>query len=290
MSVRRRIACSLLAGAILPMAASGDAVYLKNGQSFEDVEATVSGDHVRIDLTIGSMRIAMSQVDRIDEVDTALGEYRAREARLRQDESGAAGWLELASWARAHDLDRGAEKAALHAARLEPELDGLAPLLTSLGFVFDDGGREWVPYAESMRRQGLVEDGGDWVTPDEKRERAGDGTEVADSNSSRTDDHLDKALDILADAVNKPEPAPPAVNTTVIVGGGFGGLGFWPGFVPGGLPAPVLHPPGIGSALPFSLSGTFFTGDAKVTRTTTWNQMTLRQPGSFIPATPRFFR
>jgi hypothetical protein len=233
----------------------------------------------------------LSQVARIEEVDSALGEYRAREARLGREPGDAEGWLELALWARAHDLEQGAARAALIAARLDPELEGLDPVMASLDHLYDESAHEWLPYDDAMRRQGLVEDRGDWVTPEERRERARTDV-VADQPRSRADDHLDKALDILAAAVAKPD-APP--STTVIVQPttvGFGaGFGFFPGFTPGAFIAPsVLHPPGIGSVLPFSLSGTFFSGDAKVTRTTTWDQMTRRQPGSFIPATPRFFR
>jgi len=289
MAQRHRIVSCLIAGTLAPLAASADSVYLKNGQSFEGVEATVSGDHVRIELPIGSMRLALAQVERIDESDSTLGEYRSREARLRREGAGAAAWLELALWARAAAFDRGVEKAALVAARLDPQVAGLDPVMAGLGYVFEESAREWVPYADAMRRQGLVEDRGEWITPEEMRARSSAGTNVADESLSRTDDHLDKALDIIAEAVRKPE-APH--NTTVIVQPAFGGgFGFSPGFTPGAFIAPaVLHDPGIGSVLPFSLSGTFFTGDAKVTRDTTWDQMTRRQPGSFIPATPRFFR
>lgn len=276
MTIRLRIGSCLLVAAIAPLAASADAVHLKNGQSFDDVETTVTGDQLHIDLGIGSMRLPMSQVDRIEEVDSALGEYRERESRLRQDASGADGWLELATWARAHDLDRGAVKAALHAARLDPELDGLATTMNSLGFVLDDGAREWVSYAESMRRQGLVEDSGDWVTPEEKRERGRVGTEVAESAGSRADDHLDKALDILAAAVSKPE-APAA---TVIVQPGNLGYGFgFPGFVGGGFVGGVIDGDFIDPLAP----GALFRSDVNQS----WNAMALRQPASFIPLAPR---
>ncbi|HVR29381.1 MAG TPA: hypothetical protein VMS86_07570 [Thermoanaerobaculia bacterium] len=285
---RCRIASCLLAGVLASSAATADSVYLKNGQIFEGVVAVVSGDQVRIDLAIGSMRLPLSQVDRIEEIGSTLGEYRERETRLRREAAGAGDWLELALWARARDFGRGVEKAALAAARLDPELDALAPVMASLGFVFDDSARQWVPYAESMRRQGLVEDGGQWITPEERRERGRAGIEIADVSSSRADDHLDKALDILAEAVKHDAPSQTTVIVQPTVGTGFG---FWPGFTPGAFIAPPgLDEPGIGSVLPFSLSGTFFRGDARATGETTWNQMTRRQPGSFIPANPRFFR
>ena len=292
MATRLRIVSCLFAVALAPIMAGADSVHLKNGQSFEGVVAVVADDYVRIDLAIGSMRLPLSQVDRIEEGGSTLGEYRDRETRLGREPADAEGWLALALWARANDFEKGAAKAALIAARLDPELEALDPLMSSLDYLYDESAHEWVPYDDVMRRQGLVEDDhGDWVTPDEKRERSQARSEVIESDrGSRTDDHLDKALDIIAEAVAKP---PEQNNTTVIlqpstIGAGFG---FFPGFTPGAFIAPpVLHDPGIGSIVPFSLSGTFFDGDAKVTRTTTWNQMTLRQPGSFIPATPRFFR
>jgi hypothetical protein len=293
MKLRFRIGSCLLAGALAAVAAHADSVHLKNGQSFEGVEAVVSDDHVRIDLAIGSMRLPLSQVARIEEVDSTLGEYRERERSLGRERADAAGWLELAQWARSRDFEQGMAKAALMAARLDPELEALDPLMAKLDYLYDEGAREWLPYGDAMRRRGMVEDGGDWVTLEEKRERSQARTErIAEAPRSRTDDHLDKALDILAEAVAKPD-APS--NTTVIVQpttvGFGGGFGLFPGFTPGAFIAPsVLHEPGIGSVVPFSLSGTFFSGDAKVTRSTTWNQMTRRQPGSFIPATPRFFR
>ena len=294
MRERRRIVSCILAGALAPLAAVADSVHLKNGESFEGVEAVVSGDHVRIELPIGSLRLPLIKVARIEEVDSTLGEYRAREQRLDPADD-AAGWLDLALWARANDFDRGAEKAALTAARLDPALDGLAPLMTRMGYVLEEGAGEWLPYPEAMRRKGLVEDQGEWVTVDEKRDRAASrADETAGDSASRTHDQLDKALDILAEAVKEPD-RPPA-TTTVIVQQPLGvpigtGFGFFPGFTPGAFVTPsVLHEPGLGSVLPFSLSGTFFTGDARVTRDTRWDQMTRRQPGSFIPATPRFFR
>ena len=52
MTTRHRIACVLATIAVLaPLAALGDSVHLKNGESFEGVEAVVTGDTVRIELT-----------------------------------------------------------------------------------------------------------------------------------------------------------------------------------------------------------------------------------------------
>ena len=73
MPPRKRLAAVLLAGALAPLAAFADSVWLKNGQSFEGVEAVVSGDTVQIELAIGRLRLPMSKVERIDEVELHPG-------------------------------------------------------------------------------------------------------------------------------------------------------------------------------------------------------------------------
>jgi hypothetical protein len=274
MPERNRITSLLLAGSLLPVTAIADSVYLKNGESFEGVEAVVTGDIVQIDLPIGSLRLPMSKVDRVEEVDSTLGEYRARESRLKQTDD-AAGWLDLARWARANDFDKGARKAALLAARLEPELPDLEPMMAGIGYVFDEKTREWIPYADSMRRRGLVEDGADWVTPEEKRERADGRVERTGGDervSSRADDHLDKALDILAAAVSKEEPP-----TTVVVQQGPAG-GYYPGVIAPGFIGGGFIDPGFTGGFDGRNFPTFF-GSVSAG----WEQLARRQPASFIP-------
>jgi hypothetical protein len=271
----QRVAAVLVAGALTPVVAYADSVYLKTGQTFEGVEAVVSGDTVSIELEIGRLRLPMSKVERIDEVNSTLGEYREREGRLGQEREDAAGWAELARWARANDFDQGAQKAALVAARLDPALPELAPVMAGIGYEFDDKAHEWVPYADAMRRKGLVEDGGDWITPEEKRDRSQARVEtVANEPKSRADDHLDKALDILAEAVKKPD-AP--ATTVVVEAGGFGGYGggFYPGFYPGfgaGFGGGLIDP---GTLIP----GAIIRSDIHAA----WSAMAVRQPASFIP-------
>jgi len=270
---RPRIAPFLLAGALLPAAAIADTVHLKNGEVFEGVEAVVTGDTVKIDLPIGSMRLPMSKVASIDEADSTLGEYRARESRLGQERADAAGWLELANWSRSHGYGKGTAKAALAASRLDPELPDLEPVMASLGYVLDEKAHEWVLYGDAMRRRGLVEDRGEWVTPEERHARARDAAPApSDEPRSRADDHLDKALDILAAAVNKPDA--PATTTVIVqqpanVGAGFG---WYPGFGGG-----VIGDPGLGGGL--------LDAAVRTEINTAWDQLARRQPASFIPMT-----
>ena len=263
-----------------PIAALADSVYLKNGQSFEGVEAVVSGDTVSIELAIGRLRLPMSKVERIDEVNSTLGEYREREARLGHDSEDAAGWLELARWARANDFDQGAEKAALVAARLDPELPASEPLMASLGYELDDKAHEWVPYEDAMRRKGLVEDHGDWVTPDERRERSQGRVEaVTEEPKSRTDDHLDKALDILAAAVSKPDA--PATHRHRAAGRISAMASAFPGFVGGGFVGRSHRPRASSIRSPPEPSS-----GGRQHLTSGWNALANRQPASFIPLSP----
>jgi hypothetical protein len=272
---RTRLVAVLIAGALAPIAASADSVYLKNGQSFEGVEAVVSGDTVQIELEIGRLRLPMSKVERIDEVSSTLGEYREREARLGNEREDATGWAELARWARANDFDQGAHKAALVAARLDPDLPELEPLMAAFDYELDAKAHEWVP-SDAMRRHDPLEDPGDRVTLDDRRSRADARVEaVSPESRSRTDDHLDKALDILADAINRPD-APAATTVAPPPGYGYGGFGYYPGiggfFGGGGGGGGVIDP---GTLLP----GAIIRSDIHAA----WSAMALRQPASFIP-------
>jgi hypothetical protein len=123
-----------------------------------------------------------------------------------------------------------------------------------------------------MRRQGLVEDGTEWVTPEEKRERADARIEKTtdERSASRTDDHLDKALDILAAAVNKPDaPAATIVVQQPGIGGYYPGV-IAPGFIGGGF----IDPGFVGGHVPGAFLGSVSMG---------WDQLARRQPASFIP-------
>ena len=161
------VLCALLA--IPPVAA--DDVHLTNGNTFEDVIATVDGDEVRIRLPHGEIALPVSRVQRIDKADSALQEYLARERGLFLSEAGAAEWLELARWAYRHDLDHGARKSALRAARLDPHLEGLGDLLGAYGYVYAEELGRWLTHEESMERRGYVYWEGGWVPRADLEER-----------------------------------------------------------------------------------------------------------------------
>ena len=147
-----------------------DEVYLVNGKVFEDVAAEVVGDEVAIGLPSGGeIRLAMSQVARIERAETAMATYRERAGALSGDaRAGGEEWLALAHWAREEGLRRAYREAALEAARRDPRLPGAAAAMRELGYVFDDELDQWLPRTEALLRRGLVPYGGDWMTPEER--------------------------------------------------------------------------------------------------------------------------
>lgn len=159
--------------ALLPLGASADDVYLKNGKSFRDVIATEDGAQVRVKMPGGELAISRAQVLRIDRGASTYGEYLQRKSALGKAPS-AEGWLGLALWAQGQGLDSGVREAALKAAKLDPGLQGLPPLMRRLDYVLEGDLGRWIPYEESMRRKGLVRDGGQWISAKEvaDRERA----------------------------------------------------------------------------------------------------------------------
>jgi hypothetical protein len=163
----------LAAGALtasIATPASADDVYLTNGKSFEGVIAIVAGSQVRIQMPGGEIRIPRASVARIETADSSFSEYTRRKEALGKGAT-AAQWLELARWAKANGFDPGVREAALKAAHLDPHLPGLPGLLKPVGYVFDEQVDSFIPYAESMRRQGYVQADGHWITREENAER-----------------------------------------------------------------------------------------------------------------------
>lgn len=180
------LALSLLLS--LPAAVLADDVYLTNGRVFEGVIAEETETQVRIRMAGGVVAIPRGQVLRLEKGESPLAEYlRRKESLERAPDAGAAGWLELARWARAQKLEP--REAALRAARIDPRLPGLAPLLLDLGYVLDEELGRWVPYAESMRRRGLVLVEGEWIS----REQYADRLKVLDYERARDLDAARKA-------------------------------------------------------------------------------------------------
>src|SRR6185436_6790936 len=161
---------ALLLG-LFPLApAWADTVYLANGRTFENVIAETTETEVKIRMPGGSLSLPRSHVLRVEASDSDFAEYLRRKEAIGRNGS-AADWLLLARWARLNGLEQGVREAALAAAHLDPHLEGLAPLLRSHGYVLDPQLDRWIPYADSMRRQGFVLADGQWISREENAAR-----------------------------------------------------------------------------------------------------------------------
>ncbi|HSG40042.1 MAG TPA: hypothetical protein VLE27_10425 [Thermoanaerobaculia bacterium] len=152
---------SMIAGPVL-----ADDVYLVNGRKFEGVVTETTDTQVRITMQGGTLSLPLDHVLQVDKGDSSLQEYLRRKEALKKGGS-AREWLELARWAQDKELQQAGREAALAAAKIDPDLPGLAPVLRGYGYVFDEQVGRWIPYAESMRRKGFVLSGGQWITREE---------------------------------------------------------------------------------------------------------------------------
>ncbi len=154
---------------LIAVPALADDVYLVNGRKFEGVIAETTDTQVRIRMQGGTLSLPREQVLRVDQGDSNLAEYLRRKDLLKKDPTTrAADWLLLSHWAHVRELDQAARESALAAAALDPRLEGLSPVLRSYGYVLDPQLDRWIPYADSMRRQGFVQVNGQWVSRQEQ--------------------------------------------------------------------------------------------------------------------------
>lgn len=152
---------SLVAGPVL-----ADDVYLVNGRKFEGVMTETTDTQVKIIMQGGTLSLPADNVLKVEKSDSSLQEYLRRKEALKKGGS-AREWLDLSRWAQSKELQQAGREAALAAAAVDPDLPGLAPVLRGYGYVFDEQLGRWIPYAESMRRQGFVLSGGQWITREE---------------------------------------------------------------------------------------------------------------------------
>jgi hypothetical protein len=171
----RRVSLTWLAGFLVlvgcPVLAAADVVHLTNGRTFEGVVAEEGDQQVKIRMESGTLTLPRSLVERIDKSDTNLAEYLRRKQELRQAGGTARAWLDLAQWAQARGLSQAAREAALKSAALDPHLPGVDAILRPDGYVLDAALGRWISGDEEMRRRGMVEVDGEWVSRRELADR-----------------------------------------------------------------------------------------------------------------------
>lgn len=262
-----RLAPAVLLLLLATPAAFGDAVYLTNGSSFEDVVATVDGERVVIRLAYGEIVLPLASVERLVTGRSALEEYLERRDGLRGSGASAAAWVELAAWARGRGLDPAFAESARKAAALDPTAPGLAPLMVALGQVFEQELGRWLPYDEHMRRRGMVLSDGEWITRAEAEARAEQVRRAADAEAerhraARSDRTLALAEALLAkELAEEPAPPPPVVVP-------------WVAYA---LPGPIVY------SLPVSGGVGVLGNSFSATSNQAFPDLVSRQPGSLLP-------
>ena len=183
--MRSPAALLLLAALAAPM--SADTVYLVNGNRFEEVIVERSSGEVRIRMSAGEIVLPDKVVARVERSPSTWQEYNERHDALRAAAATARQWLELAWWAEAAGYEPGMKQALLRAAEIDPQLDGLAPLMGRIGHVLDRESGGWLAEAAYMRRRGYRQWGGHWLASAEyeARRRAQEEAETRRRDNER---------------------------------------------------------------------------------------------------------
>lgn len=251
--------------------AVGDTVYLVNGNKFEQVIAERDGDEVRVRLPYGEIVLPAKVVARVERSRSVWEEYSEREAALRGASSTAGDWLELATWADRAGYRQGMRRALLRAAEMDPQLEGLAPLMRRVGHILDGEAGEWLAEADYMQRRGYRLWGDHWLPREEyqARHRARQEAEKTSREDARQE-RIARAIEALVvaqlsrAAAPQEEPAPPVRGPLVAV-------------YPGGY-------------YPFAVAPTVVAGAAQAVvapEQATFEDLVDRQPGSLFPVQPR---
>ncbi len=191
------LTCILMFG-LQATTSTADVVHLNNGRSLEGVILEESAERVILQLPFGEIGMPRSSISRIERGQSTLREYLDRSQELKLRPGTAADWLELALWARGQRLDHSYREATLVAARLDPGLPALAPVMRDLGFEYEVNLGLWVPYEQYMLRRGYVRSGDRWLSPVEAAElrRDMEAARVARADRERRD-QLARALEML---------------------------------------------------------------------------------------------
>ena len=201
--MRRPIALLLLLAATAALPLRADTVRLNNGRAYEGVIAERTPQGVRVQLAFGYIVIPDDQVASVEAAPSALAGYLKQKAMLQSSPAArASDWLDLARWAKVHDLESSARESALLAAELDPKVPGLDAMLRPMGLVYEDALGRWIPFAESMARRGLVPWNGEWITREEQRARS---EEQGRRDAARAQEAASRRMAEAAEAMRRTE-------------------------------------------------------------------------------------
>jgi hypothetical protein len=160
---RARLAvASIVAATALPAGTLADEVFLVGGGRIVGEVVEHGAGAIVVEVGAGRVTLPTSRVVRVTSGTSALSVYRERAARLGPRDT--AGWLALAHWARANDLETLAGEAFARVLAADPANEAAH---AALGHVRLGG--QWMSEAESYRARGYVQFQGSWMTPDEAR-------------------------------------------------------------------------------------------------------------------------
>ena len=264
------IMVGILGVAAVPAAA--DVVHLKNGRAMEGVLLEETADRILLQLPFGEIGLPRASVLAIERGQSDLEQYLKRRLALEQRPGTASDWLTLAFWATERDLDHNAREATLVAARLDPGLPGLIPLMTAMGYDYEENLAVWIPHDELMRRRGYVMSNGRWITAQQATElRQASEVAAARELERQRQDRLARAMEmvVLTQMAQAEETRRLREQASTYQAG----IPLWGGYPvvvpPGYWPRPPLHPrPHRGS------------------RKSHRHAIVNRPPGSLIPITP----
>lgn len=136
-----------------------DIVHLTNGRTLEGQVERADGK-IRLRTIHGTATLDASQVAKIEAKPHVLDAYEAQRILVKHDD--AAGQFALAQWCRTNGLTRQALEHAEHTVEIEHHHVGARRVLDH---TLLDG--RWIPRAEALRAQGLVQYRGKWMSKSE---------------------------------------------------------------------------------------------------------------------------
>lgn len=157
---------ALVTAVCLLTPATADLIQLKDGRKILG-KAKKVGDKLVIEGAYGSTEVPLEEVVDWQTKSPAEKDYETRLAKI--DEKDADGFYRLGTWAKRQGMSTQAKSCFLRAVAIKTDHIGAR---TSLGFVDYKG--EWVKAEVKYRAQGLIRFKGQWMTPQQKAERARD--------------------------------------------------------------------------------------------------------------------